>query len=423
MKSASIRSREYLGNKGRSTRFHQFARRAVRARLEQIQNGQVVVREGGLHEAFGQLTDEIPLTTVLTIHDPRFYSEVAFGGAIGAAEAYMQGFWSCDELTNLVRILLRNRHVLGEMDTGFATLSRPLLKFVHRLNRNTRSGSKRNIAAHYDLGNDFYGLWLDRTMMYSSAVFERPDMELEDASVAKLDRICRKLRLKESDRVLEIGTGWGGFAVHAAKHYGCHVTTTTISRRQYEFATELVEREGLSDRIELLLRDYRDLQGVYDKIVSIEMIEAVGAEYQSVFFRQCSDLLEPHGEMLLQAITIADQNYDAYLRRVDFIRRYIFPGGSLTSTSSMAQSLTQATDMRIIHLEDIAPHYAETLRRWRDAYTARLDDVRALGYSEEFIRMWTYYLCYCEGAFIERAIGNVQLHLAKPNARVDVTRF
>lgn len=423
MKSVSIQSRDYLGNNRRPGKFDQFARRAVRARLEQIRNGQVVVREGGRHEAFGQLTDEIPLTTVLTIHDPRFYSEVAFGGAVGAAEAYMQGFWSCDELTNLVRILLINRHVLGEMDTGAAMLSRPLLKFAHRLNRNTRSGSRKNIAAHYDLGNEFYRLWLDRTMMYSSAIFERPDMELEDASVAKLDRICRKLRLGPGDRVLEIGTGWGGFAVHSAKHYGCHVTTTTISRRQFEYASRAVHREGLSDRVELLMQDYRDLKGRYDKIVSIEMIEAVGAEYQSVFFDRCSSLLAPDGEMLLQAITIADQNYDAYLQRVDFIRRYVFPGGSLTSVTSMAQSLTHATDMRIVHLEDIAPHYAETLRRWREAFLARLDEVRALGYSEEFIRMWTYYLSYCEGAFIERAIGNVQMHIAKPNARVDVTQF
>jgi cyclopropane-fatty-acyl-phospholipid synthase len=423
MKSASIQSRDYSGKQRRRAGFDQFARRAVRARLEQVQNGQVVVREDGKHEAFGSLTDEIPLTTVLTIHDPRFYGEVAFGGAMGAAEAFIQGFWSCDELTNLVRILLRNRHVLGEMETGFASLSRPLLRFVHRRNRNTRSGSKRNIAAHYDLGNDFYELWLDRTMMYSSAVFERPDMALEDASVAKLDRICRKLRLKQGDRVLEIGTGWGGFAVHAAKHYGCHVTTTTISRRQFEYASALVASEGLADRIDLLMKDYRDLEGRFDKLVSIEMIEAVGAEFQPAFFARCSELLRPDGEMLLQAITIADQNYEAYLRRVDFIRRYIFPGGCLTSTTSMARSLTDATDMRIVHLEDIAPHYAETLRRWREAFHGRLDEVRALGYSEEFIRMWTYYLCYCEGAFDERAIGNVQLHIAKPNARVDVVGF
>ena len=399
------------------------ARRAVRARLEQVRNGQVVVCENGRHETFGSLTDEMPLTTVLTIHDARFYSDVARGGVLGAAEAFMRGYWSSNELTNLVRILLCNRQVLTAMNSGAAALVRPARMLLHRLNRNTRAGSRRNIAAHYDLGNAFYALWLDRTMMYSSAVFERPDMSLEEASVAKLDRICRKLKLAESDHVLEIGTGWGGFAVHAARHYGCRVTTTTISRAQYEYARQRVRSEGLEGRVEVLERDYRDLDGRYDKLVSIEMIEAVGHDYQRRFFEKCSSLLQPHGEMLLQAITIADQHYEAYVRSVDFIRRYVFPGGCLTSVTAMLALLTEATDMRLVHMEDIGPHYARTIALWRERFEARIDAVRALGYPDEFVRMWQYYLCYCEGAFLERAIGNVQMHVAKPQARPDVVAF
>ncbi len=423
MKSLSVGSGEFLDRRRKPSGFDQFARRAVRSRMQLIQNGQLVVCENGRHDAYGSLTDEMPLTTLLTIHDPRFYPQVAFGGVIGAAEAWMHGYWSCGELTDLVRILLRNRYVLTNLNAGAAALARPLQRMLHRLNRNTRAGSRRNIAAHYDLGNDFYALWLDRTMMYSSAIFERADMSLEEASVAKLDRICRKLSLGPGDRVLEIGTGWGGFAVHAAKHYGCHVTTTTISRRQHAYAREKVLREGLNDRVDVLDLDYRELEGRYDKLVSVEMIEAVGWEYQELFFRKCSDLLTADGEMLLQSITIADQNFDSYRASVDFIRRYVFPGGCLTSVTSMLQFLTSATDLRLVHLEDIAPHYARTIRHWRERFEANLDPVRALGYPEEFVRMWQYYLCYCEGAFLERVIGNVQMHLVKPRARPDVVVF
>ena len=423
MKTLSAGSGELLETARSPAGLGSWARRAVRARLERVRNGQVVVCENGRHETFGSLTDEMPLTTVLTIHDSRFYSDVARGGVLGAAEAFMRGYWSSNELTNLVRILLRNRHVLTAMNSGTAALVRPAQKLLHRLNRNTRAGSRRNIAAHYDLGNAFYALWLDRTMMYSSAVFERPDMSLEEASVAKLDRICRKLKLAESDRVLEIGTGWGGFAVHAARHYGCLVTTTTISRAQYEYARQRVRSEGLEGRVEVLERDYRDLDGRYDKLVSIEMIEAVGHDYQRRFFEKCSSLLQPHGEMLLQAITIADQHFDAYVRSVDFIRRYVFPGGCLTSVTSMLALLTGATDMRLVHMEDIGPHYARTIALWRERFDARIDAVRSLGYPDEFVRMWQYYLSYCEGAFLERAIGNVQMHVVKPLARPDVVSF
>ena len=417
MRSVSIDSPKFLEASRKPTALDALARRVVRARLASLQNGQIVVTENGRHESFGAVTDDQPLTVQLTINDPRFYSDIAFGGAVGAGESYIQGFWSCDELTTLVRILVQNRDVLLDMDSGTAHLTRPLQKTFHWVNRNTRNGSRRNIAAHYDLGNDFYALWLDKRMMYSGAIFERVDMSLEAASVAKLDRICRKLSLSPDDHVLEIGTGWGGFAIYAAENYGCRVTTTTISRQQHDFAKDAIARAGLQDRITLLQSDYRDLNGQYDKLVSIEMIEAVGHEYHDTYFRKCCELLKPDGLMLLQAITIADQHYERAKKTVDFIKRYIFPGGCLTSVTAMSSALTRVTDMRIVDLDDIGPHYATTLRHWRERFFDNIDRVRSMGFSEEFIRMWQYYLCYCEGGFLERAIGNVQVLMMRPDAR------
>ena len=417
MKSISINSPKFLESSRKSTNLEALARRVVRARLESLRNGQIVVSENGCHESFGTVTDDLPLTVHLTIHDPRFYSDIAFGGAVGAGESYIHGHWSCDELTTLVRILVKNRDLLLDMDSGTARVTRPLQKMFHWLNRNTRSGSRRNIAAHYDLGNEFYALWLDERMMYSSAIFEYAEMSLEAASIAKLDRICRKLGLSPDDHVLEIGTGWGGFAIHAAENYGCRVTTTTISKQQHDYAKDAIAKAGLNDRITLLRSDYRDLQGQYDKLVSIEMIEAVGHEFHDTYFRKCCDLLKKDGLMLLQAITIADQHYERARRTVDFIKRYIFPGGCLTSVTAMSDVLTRVTDMRIVDLEDIGPHYATTLRRWHDRFMDNIEQVRHMGFSEEFIRMWQYYLCYCEGGFLERAIGNVQMLMMRPDAR------
>jgi cyclopropane-fatty-acyl-phospholipid synthase len=353
------------------------------------------------------------------VNDPRFYSEIAFGGSIGAGEAYMLGYWSTDNLTAAMRILLQNRDVLDGMETGLASFTMPLQKAMHWASRNTRSGSRRNISAHYDLGNPFFELFLDPTMMYSSAVYEHPEMTLQQASVAKLDRICRKLDLQPADHVLEIGTGWGGFALHAAQHYGCRVTTTTISRQQHEMARERISAAGLADRVTLLLEDYRDLTGAFDKLVSIEMIEAVGHRYYETYFGKCSELLKPEGMMLLQAITIADQRYASALKAVDFIQRHIFPGSCIPSVTAMNNAITRATDMRLYHLEDIGPHYATTLKAWRENFFANLSRIRALGYSEEFIRMWEFYFCYCEAGFAERAIGDVQMLLVKPLARPD----
>lgn len=423
MRPVSIDSPEFMRRAAKPAGLDRLARYLVHSRLKNIQAGQIVVSENGRHTTYGRLTDEVPLTAHLTVEHPRFYRDVAFGGEIGAGEAYIHGYWTCADLNNLLRILLRNRGVLDDVDSGTAVFSKPLQKLLHFFNKNTQNGSRRNIAAHYDLGNDFYQLWLDRTMMYSCAVFDSAETALEDASVEKLDRICRKLDLSADDSVIEIGAGWGGFAIHAAKHYGCHVTTTTISRQQYEFAKQAVRDAGLEDRVTLLFDDYRDLQGSYDKLVSIEMIEAVGHEFHDTFFRKCCELLKPDGQMLLQSITIADQRYDQYKADVDFIRRYIFPGGCLTSVTDMSKTMTEHTDMRSIHLEDIGPHYATTLRHWRDRFFEQIDKVHELGYSNEFIRMWEFYLCYCESAFIERAIGTVQLLIMRPGARRDSIRY
>ena len=419
----STHSTELATVTARPTWLDRLARRIVLSRLEKLQVGQIVLGESGEQAVFGRSTAEFPAAVQLRVLNPRFYSDIAFGGSVGAGEAYIQGHWACDELSDLLRILIRNREVLEEMDSGLALLSSPLRKVLHVLNRNTRKGSRKNIAAHYDLGNDFYQLWLDPSMMYSSAYFDTPGTTLEVAATAKLDRICRKLELSADDSVMEIGSGWGGFAIHAAKHYGCHVTTTTISQQQYDHAKQAISDAGLQDRITLLFQDYRDLEGSFDKLVSIEMIEAVGHEYHNSYFRKCCDLLKPEGQMLLQAITMADQRYDKYKTGVDFIKRYIFPGGCLTSVTDMTRTLTRHTDMRVIHLEDIGPHYATTLRHWHDRFFAHIDKVRELGYSDAFIRMWQFYLCYCESAFTERAIGDVQMLIMRPGARCEHIRY
>ena len=419
----STHSTELATATARPTWLDRLARRIVLSRLEKLQVGQIVLGESGEQAVFGHSTAEFPAAVQLRVLNPRFYSDIAFGGSVGAGEAYIHGHWACDELSDLLRILIRNREVLEEMDSGLALLSSPLRKVLHVLNRNTRKGSRKNIAAHYDLGNDFYQLWLDPSMMYSSAYFDTPGTTLEVAATTKLDRICRKLELSADDSVMEIGTGWGGFAIHAAKHYGCHVTTTTISQQQYDHAKQAISDAGLQDKITLLFQDYRDLEGSFDKLVSIEMIEAVGHEYHDNYFRKCCDLLKPEGQMLLQAITIADQRYDKYKTGVDFIKRYIFPGGCLTSVTDMTRTLTRHTDMRVIHLEDIGPHYATTLRHWHDRFFAHIDKVRELGYSDAFIRMWQFYLCYCESAFTERAIGDVQMLIMRPGARCEHIRY
>ncbi len=416
-KALSINSPRFLEHADKPRWLDSFARGIVLDKLRSLSKGQVTVVEGGREETFGSLCEDFPFAARLHVKSPAFYGDVAFGGSIGAGEAFIHGYWETDDAVALGRILLRNRDVLDDVDGGAALVTQPLRNLFHWLNRNTKSGSRRNIAAHYDLGNDFYSLWLDPGMMYSCAWYPHEDATLEEASRAKLDRICQRLNLGPEDRVIEIGTGWGGFAAHAASEYGCHVTTTTISRQQYEYARDRIAAAGLQDRITLLQSDYRDLEGQYDKLVSIEMIEAVGHEYLETYLRKCSSLLKPDGEMLIQAITIADQRYDSARRTVDFIKRYIFPGGFLPSVTAITSALTRQTDMRAINIEDIGLHYARTLHDWRDRFFDSIEAVRAQGFSEEFIRMWNFYLTYCESAFLERAIGDVQLHAIKPLAR------
>ena len=419
MKSVSLASPRHLAGTVKPSVLDGFARRLVRRQLRQFEVGQLRLIDGGGNYLYGQASNA-ELCARITVNDPRFWSEIAFGGSIGAGEAYMHGYWQCDDLVSLVRLLLRNRHVLDGMEGGAARFTAPLQRLFHWVNRNTHEGARRNIAAHYDLGNDFFALWLDETMMYSAAVFERPEMDLHEAQVARLERICRKLDLGPDDHVLEIGTGWGGFALHAAQHYGCHVTTTTISREQYDFAWQRIAAAGLQDRVTLLLEDFRDLRGQFDKLVSIEMIEAIDHGLFETYFRQCGRLLKPDGAMLIQAITMADQRYDEYRRSIDFIRRYIFPGSGLPSSAVMTDAVARHTDMRLLDLEDIGLHYATTLRHWRENFFARLDEVRRMGYPDSFIRMWEFYLCYCEGAFLERAISDVQIVFAKPGSRLVV---
>lgn len=400
----------------RATPFDRLARRIITRQLSGLTRGEVTICDGAGEFHSGMPAD---LRVTVRIHHPRFFRQAILGGNLSVAESYLRGDWDCDDLTSLFRIFVRNRKSSDALERGFAWLSHFGRRIVHWWNSNTRAGSRRNIAAHYDLGNAFYRLWLDETMAYSSAVFPHPGAALADGSREKFDRICRKLDLRDTDGVLEIGTGWGGFALHAAGNYGCRVTTTTISREQHAAARERIDAAGLADRIALLDRDYRDLRGRFDKLVSIEMIEAVGHRYLDRFFGQCSRLLEPDGSMVLQAIVMPERGYADYLRSVDFIQRYVFPGGCCPSLGAMLDSVARATDMRFVHAEDFAPHYAETLRRWRHAFHARADDVRHLGFPERFLRLWHYYLCYSEAAFEERYIGVLQVQLDKPECRRD----
>jgi cyclopropane-fatty-acyl-phospholipid synthase len=391
------------------------ARAFVHRSLALLRDGRVRLLDIGSTCDFGASEGEI--TATISVRDVRAYRAILFGGSLGAAEAYMDGLWTCDDLPGLVRLYAVSHEAHYGLEGGLARLARPLRSLLHFSRRNTRRGSRRNVATHYDLGNDFYRLFLDETLAYSCGVFEHEKTPMREASEAKFERVCRKLELSPTDHVLEIGTGWGGFAIHAARRYGCRVTTTTISHEQYELARERVGKAGLSSQVEVLQSDYRDLEGVYDKLVSIEMIEAVGHRYFDTFFAKCAGLLKPDGRMLLQSITIADQDYERHRKDFDFIKRYIFPGASIPSVTALLVSMTRASDLRLFALDDISWHYAVTLRRWRDAFRTNLDAVRGLGYSERFVRMWEFYLGYCEGGFAERYLGDVQMLLVKPGWR------
>jgi len=379
------------------------------ANFSNLEHGNIIFVDGDFTLQCGNSAE--PAATV-DVHDDRFYTTLAAGGAVGASEAYMQGMWTCDQLTLLVQVLLRNTSVLRGL--GNAAYKKPLYKLLHLMNRDSVDGSKKNISAHYDLGNKLFENFLDPTMTYSSGFFEQSDSTMQQASTAKLDRICQKLALSESDHVVEIGTGWGSFALHAARNYNCKITTTTISEEQYQLACQRVKDAGMQDRIEIVKKDYRLLTGQYDKLVSIEMIEAVGLAYLGNYFEKCASLLKPAGKMLIQAITIADQQYEFSKRNVDFIQRYIFPGGALPSVTALTNTATNKTDLRMTALEDITGHYATTMRKWREKFYLNVEQITELGYDNRFLRMWEYYLCYCEGGFEEKSIGCVQAEFTKP---------
>ena len=393
------------------------AREAIFRLLSKLQVGSLTLHEGPCSHHFGSVDKPHEPQAEVHIHSPAVYSQMLTGGSIGSGEAYMKGYWSSPDAMDVMRIFSANLVLLNKFDASQSVFVKLALKIAHRFNRNTYKGSQLNIAAHYDLGNEFFQLFLDPTMMYSSALFSDKSASLEVASETKLDELCQQLELKSDDHLLEIGTGWGGMAIHAAKNFGCRVTTTTISQEQYDFASARVREEGLEGQITLLCEDYRNLTGEYDKLVSIEMIEAVGHDFYQNYFRMCSGLLKPNGKMVIQAITMADQRYKEARDSVDFIKRYIFPGGCLPSVAVMAQHIARDTDMQIVHLRDITNDYAETLAHWRQRFLANLEAVRGMGFSEEFVRMWDFYLCYCEGGFRERVISTVQLAFAKPDYR------
>lgn len=394
-----------------------FFRRQMLRHLAHVRVGRLTIVEGQERFVFGSNAPDEPLRAQIHIHDADCWRQMALGGSVAVAEAYMDGLWDSEDLTALVRLFVRNRDVLDGIESGLARVAMAGLRLWHSRRRNTRDGSRRNIAAHYDLGNEFFALFLDSSLMYSSAIYVDADDSLEQAQQRRLHRICQKLDLKPGERLVEIGTGWGGFAIHAAQHYGVHVTTTTISRRQHELAAQRIQAAGLNERVTLLLDDYRDLRGQYDKLVSIEMIEAIGHQYLDTYFRKVSDLLKDDGLALIQAITIEDHRYERALGDIDFIKRYIFPGSFIPSVGAMTGAIARSSNLRLTHLEDIGPSYARTLRAWHDRFLAALPQVRAQGYSEAFIRMWRWYLAYCEGGFLERSIGDVHLLLSKPGNR------
>jgi len=387
-------------------------RRAVISRLHRLERGTLVVAEGG-HELVLGHPGADGLSARVTVHRPEFWRRVALGGSVGAGESYAAGDWEADDLVAVIRLFTRNQEALAGLERGLALLSRPAAWAFTQLRRNTRAGIRRNIAGHYDLGNEFFELMLDPTMTYSSAVFEPAEASLEQASVRKLDLLCQKLELRPSEHLLEIGSGWGSMAIHAASRYGCRVTTTTISRAQHALATERVARAGLAGRVTVLLEDYRDLTGRFDKLVSVEMIEAIGAEQYPTFFRRCAELLAPGGKLALQAITIADQQYERARREVDFIKRHVFPGSCITSVTALLDAATAASDLRLRRLDDYTPHYARTLAAWRANLAERAEAVGRLT-DERFRRLWHFYLCLCEGGFAERYIGVVQMVMDRP---------
>lgn len=414
-RSITPTDREFLP----TTMMDRWYRRQVLARFAQFTYGRLSIRDADGEYQFGIGEQEIRIT----IFDPETWSEVALTGSIGAGTAWIRGWWTCDDAVAMVRLFIRNRASLDGLEGGAARWSRPLFRLAHWVKSNSRAGSRKNISAHYDLGNEFFKTWLDSTMLYSSAYFDHARVDLSEAQEAKCERLCSLLDLHFDDHLLEIGTGWGGFALYAARTYGCRVTTTTISQEQYAMTCERVQAAGLGGRINVLLKDYRDLTGVYDKAVSIEMIEAVGHQYYTTFFDKISSLLRPNGLFAMQAITIAEQQYDIARKSVDYIQKYIFPGSCIPSVRALSQAAAHSSDFNMVSFDDITPHYAETIRRWREAFHDQQDAIRDQGYDDAFLRMWDYYLAYCQGGFAERAINCVHVVYGKNGWRSGMQRL
>ncbi|GGY75449.1 cyclopropane-fatty-acyl-phospholipid synthase [Cellvibrio zantedeschiae] len=394
-----------------------FARKILLQLLQKIENGHLTLEDKGEIYSFGEAQESATLIAHISVTHPAFYRQVVFGGSIGAGEAYMFKNWWSPDLVQVIRLMAINMPVLQQLDSKWSAAFNIACRIAHRLRPNTIAKARENISAHYDLGNDFFRLFLDSTMLYSAAIYPSESSTLEEASLNKMAHICKRLRLNAHDHLLEIGAGWGGMAIFAAKTTGCRVTSVTISKEQFIYATEWVKREGLEKQVTVLLQDYRLIEGTFDKLVSIEMIEAVGHEFYGEYFSKCSSLLKPDGLMLIQAITIQDQRFEYARKNTDFIQQYIFPGGCLPSNTVVANHITEDTDMQIVGLEDITQDYARTLADWRKAFSQNLDAVKAQGFDEVFMRMWDFYLCYCEGGFTERAISTAQYVFAKPLAR------
>ena len=389
-------------------------KKIIHQRLSQIKDAHIIIKDGKSIKKYGKPGN---LSAKINILDTVFYKNIILGGTIGASESFIRGEWSSPNLTNVIRVLARNTEAQDKLENLFTLLSQPFLKVMHKLNENSVRGSKKNISRHYDLSNDFFSLFLDKNMMYSSAIYKSRKTSLEDASTNKLDVICKKLNLKKTDHVIEIGTGWGGFAIYAAKNYGCKVTTTTISIEQYKFAKQKIKEAGLGKKIKVLLKDYRLLKGQYDKLVSIEMIEAVGYQFYDEYFKIIGQLLKNDGEALIQAITIKDQRYSKAIQSVDFIQKYIFPGSCIPSITAIQNSLTNSTDLVINDIRDIGHHYARTLADWRKRFLKNKQEIRKLGFDDKFLRMWLFYFAYCEGGFEEKVISDIHLHITKPGYR------
>ena len=395
-----------------------FWERALCRQLNKIDQGCLTLKAGNQTHQMGTVSDE-NISANIEVHNNAFFRKTCLGGSLGVADSYADGDWDTNDLVAVFRLFLQNQEVMDGMESGWASLLNRIARWGYLLSqKNTRKGSRKNIALHYDLGNDFYELMLDPTMTYSCGIFNSPECTLEEASLAKYDRIIDQLDIQSHHHILEIGCGWGGFAHRLAERTEAKLTATTISDRQYEYARERIEKAGVHDRISIVRQDYRDLVGQFDRIVSIEMIEAVGHEFLPTYFSKISDLLVSDGAALIQGITMPDHRFTQYLKEVDYIRTRVFPGSCVPSASAMIEAAVKKSDLRPADLHDFGYHYSRTLREWRMHFLENEEEIKKLGYDEHFRRAWLYYLCYCEAGFEEGYTGDIHLLLAKPASKL-----